>query len=319
MPNIEAFKIICNLIFRYNVHYTEEDSTQNNVYEELIRLSQKPKKKKKIQTKLKFKVGGDAKKKKETPKKTKIVTSKKKPKLEPEADLSSFELAKEIGLPEGWTAKVGSNKQYTIKSPDGKKRFTSKRAALAFVEGVDKPAEEIIDQKSENKATNEVIIQKLTEEEDPPWRKTDHKHLGKRIKYKIVLHDGQELLQLGTVIGWIDESDKDKEGNPGFISEKTGNPAALFHVRFDEVKIFPQYHHHLLQSQDLEEYELLECLIDEKEETRLDSSGNGCLLLEEDSSTKPIVEDDDEIPLTTLLKNKRKASSKAANGKRKKI
>ena len=245
------------------------------------------------------------------------------------ADTSSseFELAKEIGLPEGWTAKMSSNKQYTIKSPDGKKRFTSKRAALAFVDkGSDKQVEEMTDNTKTNDdtATNVVVLQNLTEEEDPPWRKTDHKHLGKRIKYKIVAFDGKELLQFGTVIGWIDESDKDKEGNPGFISEKTGNPAALFHVIFDEVKTFPQYHHCLLQSQDLEEYELLECLIDKKEETMLDSSGNGCILLEEKSSVKPIVEeeeeeDDDEIPLTVLLKNKRKSSSKATNGKRKKI
>ncbi len=55
--------------------------------------------------------------------------------------------------------------------------------------------------------------------------------------------------------GWISADDVDKEGNPGFISEKDGEPAALYHVSFDS--------NAPIASQDLEEFELKHLFIDE--------------------------------------------------------
>jgi hypothetical protein len=71
-------------------------------------------------------------------------------------------------------------------------------------------------------------------------------------------------LRAGTVVGWISESDVDKAGEPGFVSERTGKPACLYHVKFPE-DTHHQYASLLVQTQDLEEYELLECLIPEDE------------------------------------------------------
>lgn len=69
----------------------------------------------------------------------------------------------------------------------------------------------------------------------------------------------------GTVVGWISETDIDSAGEPGFVSDKTGKPACLFHVTFPEDN-HHQYASLLIQSQDLEEYELLEVLIPANDE-----------------------------------------------------
>jgi hypothetical protein len=79
------------------------------------------------------------------------------------------------------------------------------------------------------------------------------------------------LHEIGTVMGWISETDIDKAGEPGYVCPGTGKPARLYHI------VFPEESHHqyaslLLQTQDLEEYELLECLIDEKELSASESS-----------------------------------------------
>lgn len=68
----------------------------------------------------------------------------------------------------------------------------------------------------------------------------------------------------GTVVGWISETDVDSAGDPGFVSDKTGKPARLFHVTFPE-DAHHQYASLLIQSQDLEEYEVLDCLIPQEE------------------------------------------------------
>lgn len=59
------------------------------------------------------------------------------------------------------------------------------------------------------------------------------------------------------------KTDVDKEGNPGFVSETSGEPADLFHVVFPEDKNHP-YSAHLLTSQDIEEFEVLESLLEEE-------------------------------------------------------
>ena len=47
-------------------------------------------------------------------------------------DPVELKLAKEIGLPEGWTARFSKNGTYTIYSPYKKQRFMSKKAAYDF-------------------------------------------------------------------------------------------------------------------------------------------------------------------------------------------
>ena len=97
-----------------------------------------------------------------------------------------------------------------------------------------------------------TVAQPLAEEEeDPPWRTDGHEYLSQRVRYAV----DDETFATGTVTGWISKDDVDKEGNPGFVSERDGTPAALFHVTFDS--------NSMLASQDLEEYELLEALCDD--------------------------------------------------------
>jgi hypothetical protein len=95
--------------------------------------------------------------------------------------------------------------------------------------------------------------------EDPPWRLEGHELIGKQIlwtfEHKASATRRIEIAQMGTVTGYIDAKDKDKDGNPGFISESTGKPANLFHVVFEDEPSHP-YATHLLDTQDFEEYEI---------------------------------------------------------------
>jgi hypothetical protein len=78
------------------------------------------------------------------------------------------------------------------------------------------------------------------DEGDPPWRTTGHEYLSRNIKWN---------RKIGTVVGWIAETDVDSDGNPGFVCSKTGDPARLFHAVFDDF------------TQDFEEWELIECFV----------------------------------------------------------
>ena len=62
----------------------------------------------------------------------------------------------------------------------------------------------------------------------------------------VTIDDGSELI--GKILGWIADTDVDKVGEPGFVSESTGKPACLFHVKFGSSNT--------IDSQDYEEYEL---------------------------------------------------------------
>ncbi|GKY96148.1 hypothetical protein MPSEU_000574800 [Mayamaea pseudoterrestris] len=150
-----------------------------------------------------------------------------------------------IGLGEGWSAVVTGNNKFKITSPEGD-TYTSKKKALEVYEAA-------LAQSSSG---------------DPPWRTTDNEYLGRKVfwtsTHRVSARRTVTVEQVGTVVGWISETDIDKAGAPGFVSERTGKPARLFHC------VFPEESHHqyaslLLQTQDVEEYELLECLIDEKQ------------------------------------------------------
>mmetsp|Transcript_13546 Transcript_13546/g.19992 ORF Transcript_13546/g.19992 Transcript_13546/m.19992 type:complete len:330 (-) Transcript_13546:208-1197(-) len=160
-------------------------------------------------------------------------------------DSSAYELAGTLGLPEGWKA-TKNNKRFIFESPDGL-TFRNKKSALAHVK--------------------ETVV----EGEDPPWRAAGHELIG-----KFVLHTHIQKLsgarslsidQIGKVVGWISDSDTDRQGQPGYVSEKTNAPAALFHVAFEEAPghAYPKY---LLEYQDLEENEIREILMPEDEEPK---------------------------------------------------
>ena len=94
---------------------------------------------------------------------------------------------------------------------------------------------------------------------DPPWRTAGHAYLGRRVRWTPPPEDAGAAAApprpcLGTVVAWIAATDVDRAGDPGFVCSRTGRPARLFHAAFDEL------------GQDLEEWELKECLLDDDEE-----------------------------------------------------
>jgi hypothetical protein len=150
-------------------------------------------------------------------------------------------LAAELGLPEGWGVSKKERKRgdykWTFKAPEGK-MFDSKKKAFAHAglepetksggRGRKRKAPEVQEEVEE-----EVIV----DEGDPPWRTTDHPFLNRRVRWTPPADDNVDLPQkpaVGTILGWISETDVDSEGNPGFESSKTGQPAPLFHVVFDD-------------------------------------------------------------------------------------
>ena len=154
---------------------------------------------------------------------------------------SPQQLAEDLGLSEEWEAYYKGKNKWRIVSPDGDV-YTSKKAAL------------------------EAFVDQPKEEGDPPWRTTGHEYLGRQVQwsteYSVSARRKVQLDQTGTVVGWISATDVDTAGEPGFVSERTGQPANLFHVKFEDDPHHP-YSKHLLQSQDLEEHELLEVIVGE--------------------------------------------------------
>ena len=205
---------------RYNVHYTVDDAIQSNVREDKIRPSKKKPKKPKAPPKPKAKVAtaaaaatkkSPAKKKKKSPGRP-----KKRPAEEEEETATTPKSKKKKGRPAG--------------SKNKKK----------------KPMEE------EQEDDDDVVVNDYTlDEGDPPWRTTGHEHLSRKLQWTPHADEVNPTPQpcVGTVVAWIAETDVDSEGNPGFEDSRTGQPANLFHVVFDEFE------------QDFEEWELEECFV----------------------------------------------------------
>jgi len=162
------------------------------------------------------------------------------------AEKSPEEMATELGL-DGWQAFSTGKNKWKIISSSGK-TYTSKKAALSDYLN-DEPKDS-------------------GEQGDPPWRTTGNDYLGRHVlwvsKHSVSARRTVQVEQIGQVTGWISETDVDKAGEPGFVSERTNQPARLYHVVFEDDPHHP-YASHLVQSQDLEEYELLECLLSEDE------------------------------------------------------
>jgi len=175
------------------------------------------------------------------------------------------QMAEDMGLSKEWQAKL-NGKKWKISSPDGK-TFTSKASAM-------KHFKKLMANNNKNEDQDDDHAQKTTPElsaGDPPWRTAGHRYIGRRVK-KIMEHQKSatrtvKIEQNGTVVGWIADTDVDTNGEPGFVSEQTNQPANLFCVVYDDDKNHP-YFSLLLQTEDLEEYELEECLlpVDEQQE-----------------------------------------------------
>ena len=147
---------------------------------------------------------------------------------------------------------ASATKASTPKKQSGKKRAASSgKSTPATKKGRGRPAgsknkkqkvEEVDDDDEEEE--NEDMIIEIDETEldegDPPWRTIGHEYISRNIQYNN---------KVGKVVGWISNTDVDKEGNPGFVGSD-GNPACLFHAVFRDFR------------QDFEEWELIECLIE---------------------------------------------------------
>ena len=149
-----------------------------------------------------------------------------------------LDFAEELGFPAGWSARENKNSNYLIYGPKKERRFTSKREAYAFAGLKVPPLDRTPKQQTEEE-----------EEEDPPWRLSGHKFIGRKVE--IPSDDGSSLV--GTIVGWIADTDVDKDGEPGFVSEETGQPACLFSVYYGDGT-----------SQDFEEHELENNFVSER-------------------------------------------------------
>lgn len=201
-------------------------------------------------------------------------------------------LAVELGFSSDWKA-TRKGARYVLTAPTGE-RFTSKNAALKFI-----------------KTQEEKAPQEVDDMGDPPWRTSGHEWIGRQVswvsEHKVSGTRTVKVEQVGTIEGYIKSTDVDKEGNPGFVSEATGQPADLFHV------VFPDQPHHqyasfLLNSQDLEEHEVLENLYEEtpaqkrKREAALASAEAATAEDEPDAAASP----DKSSSSTTKQKGKKR-------------
>lgn len=166
-------------------------------------------------------------------------------------DEDPHKTAASVGFDETWQAISQGGNRWKIIGPDGTVYKSKKAAMQAFNNRSDKPSKESI------------------MEEDPPWRTVGSEYLGKLVRW-VTQHKASArrtvaVEQIGEVVGWISDTDVDKAGEPGFVSEKTGKPAALYHVVFNDEPTHHPYASVLIEFVDLEEYELKECILSEEE------------------------------------------------------
>ena len=148
---------------------------------------------------------------------------------------------------------ASATKASTPKKQSGQKRAASSssgKSTPATKKGRGRPAgsknkkqkvEKVYDDDDEEEEDMIIEIDETElDEGDPPWRTNGHEYISRNIQYNN---------KVGKVVGWISNTDVDKEGNPGFVGSD-GNPACLFHAIFRDFR------------QDFEEWELIECLIE---------------------------------------------------------
>jgi hypothetical protein len=173
----------------------------------------------------------------------------------PEA-LDSKLAASKLGM-KGWDAYLSGGNRYKVVDPSTGKVYWSKKQALEAYTLQYPPTQ----QQSPGKDSSVLG--------DPPWRTAGSEYVGRHVlhtfEHRASARRTVTIEQYGTVVGWISETDVDRSGAPGFVSEKTGRPARLFHVRFAEVPHHP-YASLLLVSVDMEEDELERCVLPPEEE-----------------------------------------------------
>jgi hypothetical protein len=162
------------------------------------------------------------------------------------ADSNPESLALSLGFGADWKATSQGKNRWKIVAPTGE-TFKSKKAAMEFMLG------------SVARIEKEPLL-----EGDPPWRTSGHELLGRQVvrsaSHPVSSRRTVNIEQLGVVVGWISENDVDKKGKPGFISGRTGQPAKLFHVKY-EVESHSAYAEFQLVEEDLEEYEILDIIL----------------------------------------------------------
>mmetsp|Transcript_3132 Transcript_3132/g.8480 ORF Transcript_3132/g.8480 Transcript_3132/m.8480 type:complete len:386 (-) Transcript_3132:451-1608(-) len=169
------------------------------------------------------------------------------------------ELAVSLGFDASWSA-TRKGSRFVIAAPCGTV-FQSKKAALKhFRDLARKAAGDTAGGTKKRKADEKAV----EDTGDPPWRFEGHDLIGRKIawtfQHRASARRQITIDQIGLIEGYIDESDTDKGGNPGYISEKTGKPANLFHIVFDDNPGHP-YAQYLLHETDVEEYEILDILL----------------------------------------------------------
>eukprot|EP00536_Pseudo-nitzschia_multiseries_P015642 jgi/Psemu1/247013/estExt_Genewise1.C_9250023 len=170
------------------------------------------------------------------------------------------ELAVSLGFDATWNA-TRNGSRFVIVGPCGTV-FPSKKAATKHFRDLHRPPGGGAEGSSKKRKAKEV-----EDAGDPPWRREGHDWIGRKVlwsfQHKASARRQIAIEQTGTVEGYIDETDTDKEGNPGFVSEKTGKPANLFHVVFEDNPGHP-YSQYLLKNMDVEGYEIADCLLPEE-------------------------------------------------------
>jgi len=175
-------------------------------------------------------------------------------------DAAALRLAKSMDLPSGWKA-VRLGKSCVMTAPDGR-TFKTKKAAKRYIDALEAEAAALA-----AAAASGVGDADGDGDGDPPWRTTGHEYIGRSVVYS---HEHRtsgtrtaKINQNGIVMGWIAETDKDSQGDPGYVSDKTGKPAALFYVQFEDLKThaYPKF---LLHSIDMELHEVEEVLVPEE-------------------------------------------------------
>jgi len=196
-----------------------------------------------------------------------------------------IELAVSLGYDrEGWTAtrKGNGGTQFMITSSDGS-IFHSKKAAMKhYLDTADGTTTTDHKKKKGKKRKKRSDDSDDDEDEkaagdgnnDPPWRKEGHPLVGRKIiwtfQHQASARRQIKIEQIGTIRGYIDETDTDKNGNPGFFSTKMEKADHLFHIVFDTKhnSSYP-YSKHYLKCIDLEEYELLDFLLPKEIEPKV--------------------------------------------------
>lgn len=177
-----------------------------------------------------------------------ILSTKSSRELPSPSEIDPEFTASTLGFEAGWKA-YGKGRKWEIVAPWGQV-FKSRKEAMEKLSG---ESSTVVASTAE--ATPE-------DEGDPPWRTVGNDYLGKRVKL-ITHHTASSrstvtIEQMGTVTGWISETDVDKDGKPGFVSESTGEPARLYHIDFDQDE--GSAAEEWISEQDLEEWELEQCV-----------------------------------------------------------